>query len=559
MGQGARLLALVMAGALHAASVPSAPVEANGGPHTVSGASVLPSPVLTISQSPMPHYVGDPVTIAVSASPVPDGGTISLFYGDSEDRINKSLGSKPIGGAHGGTATFSATFAPEAGFQMKATYSGTATYGPSESATFVRAEIGPPIIWWTHTPYVWWFSATADFAFRSLDDWYWQPAVSFQCKVDSGSWQACTSPRTVGPLPDGPHTFYVRGIDANGRMSMHPAEWEWRIDTQPPTLSVVANNGQPYVNRDMVRIDLIATDQWYVNHMIGYNKLVLDGNGVLANPTGYDQFKPSFEWPFTDPIHGGSAANGTKTVYFQVSDPFGHWSTVASASFIYDSQPPTVGAPTVLLPTGKTSGSGIPVRVSWPAASDTRSGIAQYQLQRSTNGGPWALVSLSSDLARSYAQSLARGNTYAFRVRARDGAGNWSAWIAGPTFRPVLRQEKNAAISYSGSWPRKSLAGAWGGYVKRGKAAGASASITFIGTAIGWVSTRAPKRGQARIYVDGVLDTTIDLYAASRSTRNLVWQKSWPTAASHKIEIRVVGTADRPKVDLDAFVVLAAP
>ena len=33
--------------------------------------------------------------------------------------------------------------------------------------------------------------------------------------------------------------------------------------------------------------------------------------------------------------------------------------------------------------------------------------------------------------------------------------------------------------------------------------------------------------------------------------------RSWPVAGRHTLEIRVVGTAGRPRVDVDAFVIVA--
>lgn len=558
-----RTLVILLACALFAGGAPVA--EARVGDDAQAGNSrtataVKPSPVLTISQDPSPAYVGDAVKFTVTADPVPDGGTVYLFFGDSEDRITQLLGSQPVGGEYGGTATFSATFAAQQGLQMKATYSGTETYDPSESATFVRSEIAPPLIWWISKPYSWWYSETAEFAFKSLESTYWQPAVSFECQVDGGSWTTCSSPHVVGPLPDGPHIFRVRGLDANGRISEHPAEWGWRIDTQPPILhSVVANGGKPYLASDVVRIDLTAEDQWYVHSAIGYGQYVLDENGVLANPQGPDQFTETYYWDFTESRLGGSTENGPKTIYFQVSDPFGRWSTVESASFIYDTQPPAVSPPSVSIATGKTAGSFIPVTVKWEAASDAWSGVSGYQLMSSMNGGSWTFVDLTSELTLAASVELRKGYTYAFRVRARDGAGNWSPWAEGVTLKAALRQERNAAIAYTGEWPLTSVSGSWGGYVKRGKAAGATASTSFTGRSIGWVSTKGPKRGQARIYVDGVLEAAIDLYAASKTARRIVWQRSWSSTRTHTVQIRVVGTTNRPGIDVDAFVLLASP
>jgi hypothetical protein len=128
-------------------------------------------------------------------------------------------------------------------------------------------------------------------------------------------------------------------------------------------------------------------------------------------------------------------------------------------------------------------------------------------------------------------------------VRARDKAGNWSAWAAGPRFTLAAHQENSAALSYpSGTWTRSTLSESYGGYVKYAKAQGATASLTFTGRNIAWVATKAPSRGTAEVYIDGDQVATVDLNSATTQTRTMVFSEEWSASGSHTITIKVHDT-----------------
>ncbi len=76
-------------------------------------------------------------------------------------------------------------------------------------------------------------SAIGAFTFSS-------PAPAFQCATDGAAFGECTSPRSVGPLTNGAHTFRVRATDAVGNpVDLSPAGAPWTInDTDPPQTTI---------------------------------------------------------------------------------------------------------------------------------------------------------------------------------------------------------------------------------------------------------------------------------------------------------------------------------
>jgi hypothetical protein len=53
--------------------------------------------------------------------------------------------------------------------------------------------------------------------------------LRYQCRLDSGSWQSCTSPKSYTGLSRGSHTFRVRAVDARGEADPTPATHSFTI------------------------------------------------------------------------------------------------------------------------------------------------------------------------------------------------------------------------------------------------------------------------------------------------------------------------------------------
>lgn len=67
------------------------------------------------------------------------------------------------------------------------------------------------------------------------------PGSSFECKVDSESFRACSGPGrsdTAPALSDGLHTFTVRALDSGSNPDPSPATQEFTVDTAPPDTAI---------------------------------------------------------------------------------------------------------------------------------------------------------------------------------------------------------------------------------------------------------------------------------------------------------------------------------
>ena len=98
--------------------------------------------------------------------------------------------------------------------------------GPESSQISVTVDTSAPSITGPHSPSA---NASPSFIFS-------HPSYSnFRCSLDAAGFAPCTSPDTLSGLADGPHTFSVEALDADG-VATRIADYAWKIDTSPPAL-----------------------------------------------------------------------------------------------------------------------------------------------------------------------------------------------------------------------------------------------------------------------------------------------------------------------------------
>jgi hypothetical protein len=114
------------------------------------------------------------------------------------------------------------------------------------------------------------------------------------------------------------------------------------------------------------------------------------------------------------------------------------------------------------------------------------------------------------------------------------------------------------SIALTGSWHAITPRGSYSEVAAYSTDTGARLRFDFVGRSVSWIATKGPKRGKAAVYVDGNKVATIDLYASSTKYRRVVFRRAWTDAGSHRLEIVVLGTSGRPRIDVDAIVYISA-
>jgi hypothetical protein len=182
------------------------------------------------------------------------------------------------------------------------------------------------------------------------------------------------------------------------------------VEDGPPRGAIIINGGAYATNQPTVTLTLPAYDIGGVERM----RFSPDGqffSDLVTYTTVY-----TWSFPYGD---------GLKTLFVQFEDVNSHRSELVSDTIFLDTAPPSSvvdGLPEVNL--------GTTVTPTW-SGSDTGSGIRTYDVQiRNAISTTWVNL-LEHTTATQTVVTLPADNTYCFRSRARDRAGNLEAWPPG--------------------------------------------------------------------------------------------------------------------------------
>lgn len=264
----------------------------------------------------------------------------------------------------------------------------------------------------------------------------------------------------------------------------------------------------------------------------------------------------------TSPKTFTSLAQGKHTLTIVATAPSHTASSPTTRTWTVDTVAPK---PAIAAPTGLTSpvviAFGEPVRAAHATIATltlTDSGAEVPTAPSCWSGATQVACSALFDTLRLNPGSpLTSGQHYTATVPAasvHDRAGNANAAVS-KAFRAARSLQENAP-GIAVAWQTVKTASAAGGSYVRDHLRTATASYSFSGTSISWITVTGPTQGKADVYIDGARKKTWDNYALN-THYGVARTLSGLTNKAHRLRIVVLGTKNTKShgtfVSVDAF------
>ncbi|TLM77112.1 MAG: hypothetical protein FDZ70_05885 [Actinobacteria bacterium] len=199
--------------------------------------------------------------------------------------------------------------------------------------------------------------------------------------------------------------------------------------------------------------------------------------------------------------------------------------------------------PPVTTALGVTAGKNVaPVSVTL-SATDDRSGVA------------WTRYALDGGVeVDGSALTVTAPGAHTLAWRSADASGNVEATKT-LSFEVVNRyQETHPALGRFGSWTSLARTQLSGGTAVYTGTALRSVTATFTGTGIDWIGARTTSAGRARVYLDGTLVSTVDLYAPLNQFQQALYTVRGLPEGPHSLRVEVAGARNTKSTGTNVWV-----
>lgn len=201
--------------------------------------------------------------------------------------------------------------------------------------------------------------ATPTFEFSST-----VAGATFQCRLDGGAWEACSSPRTYAALADGPHTFLVRSVAPDGAVDPEPASQAWTLATPPPAAFSLTAPGDGAVTTD-------ATPTLAWEAASGAVRYVVTLDGAASDTGATTEYTPPAALPEGSHAWHVEAVDANGRTRASGGRAFTVDTTAPAASLRVSPNPALTGDSVVLDASGSSdAGGGAIVRHEWDLDGD---------------------------------------------------------------------------------------------------------------------------------------------------------------------------------------------
>jgi hypothetical protein len=160
-----------------------------------------------------------------------------------------------------------------------------------------------------------------------------EAGVSFECKLDAGEYQSCTSPKSYTLLSEGQHTFAVRAMDTAGNTDQTPVEYTWTVYSLRPKVTFTQRPGRatgPDEYDDWITNDRTPTWAWTVEdpnldpsslrcELYDYtNRRYILNSVPCSSPYTFEAQLPDGEYYFSVDVEDKAGNYGSAYNYFEV-------------------------------------------------------------------------------------------------------------------------------------------------------------------------------------------------------------------------------------------------